>query len=60
MQYAPNPNSFKMSLLGRNSTLSTFGKLCTQRLSSEYDIDESLLQTDWTAMKSLVNVLSPF
>lgn len=32
MQYAPNPNSFKMSLLGRNSTLSTLDKLCVDCL----------------------------
>lgn len=65
MQYASNPNLFKMSLLGRNSMLSALGRLAKQRqalcrLSSEYDIDGSLLQTGWTPMKSLVNVLSPF
>lgn len=32
MQYAPNPNSFKMSLLGRNSMLSTLDKLCVDCL----------------------------
>jgi hypothetical protein len=65
MQYASDPSSFKMSLLGRNSMLLALGRLAKQRqalwrLSSEYDIDGSLLQTGWTAMKSLVNVLSLF
>lgn len=52
---------------GQNSMFSALDRLVKQRQvlhrlkhSTEHDIDGSFLQTVWTAMKSLVNVLRPF
>lgn len=61
----PQPKRIQDVIPGQNSMLSASDRLVKQRqvlrrLSSEHDIDGSFLQTGWTAMKSLVNVLRPF
>lgn len=61
----PQPKLIQDVIPGQNSMLSVLDRLVKQRqvlhrLSFEHDIDGLFLQTDWTAMKSLVNVLRPF
>lgn len=61
----PQPKLIQDVIPGQNAMLSALDRLVKQRqvvhrLSSEHDIDGLFLQTGWSAMKSLVNVLRPF